>query len=62
MTAEEVGSGSRDNECDAHSVAGGGGDNNGITAGLGNKNVVGFVIDCAGSATDVDVVFEPFWK
>ena len=61
-TTEEVDSRGRGNEGDAHSAAGGGGDNNGITAGVWNEDIIFFVMYCAGSASDVDVIFEPFRK
>lgn len=61
-TTEEADNGGRDNEGDAHSAAGGGGDNNGITAGIWNEDIIVFVMDCAGSASDVDAIFEPFRK
>lgn len=41
-TTEEVNSGGRDNEGDAHSAAGGSGNNNGVTAGVGNEDVAVF--------------------
>lgn len=59
---EEVDSGGRDNEGNAHSTAGGGGNNNRVTTGVWNEDVVSFIMRCAGSASDVDVIFEPFWK
>lgn len=61
-TAKEADSGGRDNEGDTHSAAGGSGNNNGIMAGVGDEDVVSFIMCCAGGTSDVDVVFEPFGK
>lgn len=47
-TTEEVNSGGRDNEGDAHSAAGGGSNNNRVTTGVGNEDVA--VVDESGGA------------
>ena len=45
---EEVDSGGCDNEGNAHSAAGGSGNNNGVTAGVWNEDIIVFVMDFAG--------------